>query len=106
MARPNSFRAFFSSARPTSSSAASAADGAAMVTGRANSDLSSSVRIRGSQIVPRIGAVERLVAEREVGDDVLFDRGFEQRPLEPGCVAHVTARDAAAGDAQPDQEIA
>ncbi len=36
-----------------------------------------------SEVVPRIGAIERLVAEREVGDDVAFDRGLQQRPLEP-----------------------
>ena len=35
------------------------------------------------KVVSGIGAVERFVAEREVGDDVALDRGFEQRPLEP-----------------------
>ena len=48
-----------------------------------------------SEVVPRIRAIERLVAEREVRDDVVLDRGFEQRPLEPGRVARVAARDAA-----------
>ena len=48
------------------------------------------------QVVPRIRAVERFVAEREVGDDVAFDRGFEQRPLEPRRVAGVAARDPSA----------
>ena len=47
-----------------------------------------------SQIVPRIGAVERLVAEREVGDDVALDRRFQQRPLEPGRIAQMAAVDA------------
>ena len=59
------------------------------------------------EIVARIGAVERFVAEREVGDDVAFDRGLEQRPLEPGRVAQMAARDRAVGaEAQPDQHVA
>jgi hypothetical protein len=36
-----------------------------------------------SQVMAGIRAVERLVAEREVGDDVALDRSFEQRPLKP-----------------------
>jgi hypothetical protein len=35
------------------------------------------------EVVARIGAVEGLIAEREVGDDVAFDRDFKQWPLEP-----------------------
>ena len=35
------------------------------------------------QIVAGIGAVEALVAEREVGDDVALDGDLQQRPLEP-----------------------
>ena len=50
--------------------------------------------MRRSQVVPRIGTVERLVAEREVGDDVALDRRFQQRPLEPGCIAQMAAIDA------------
>ena len=41
----------------------------------------------------RIGAVERLVAERKVGDDVALDRRFQQRPLEPGGIAQMAAFD-------------
>jgi len=37
--------------------------------------------------VARVGTVERLVAEREVGDDVSLDGGLEERPLEPAGVA-------------------
>src|SRR6185312_6681708 len=60
-----------------------------------------------SQIMPRIRAVERLIAEREVGDDVAFDCGLEQRPLEPGRVAQVAASDATiAIEAQPRQDVA
>ena len=47
------------------------------------------------EVVPGIGAVERFVAEREVGDDVALDRGFQQRPLKPGRVAQMATRDAA-----------
>src|SRR4029453_11116784 len=59
-----------------------------------------------SQIVARIGAVERLVAEREVGDDVALDHDFEQRPLEPGRIAQVAARDTLAIEPQPGEHIA
>jgi hypothetical protein len=45
--------------------------------------------------MPRIGAVERLVAEREVGNDVAFDRDLQQRPLKPGRIAQMAAGDAA-----------
>ena len=44
----------------------------------------------------RIGAIEGLVAEREVGDDVALDHGLEERPLEPGRVTQVAALDEAA----------
>ncbi len=39
------------------------------------------------EIVPRIGAVERLITEWKVGHDIAFDRGLQQRPLKPGWVA-------------------
>src|SRR6185295_9577280 len=58
------------------------------------------------KVVPRIGAVERLVAERAVGDDVALDRGLQQRPLEPGRIAQMAARDPAAVEPQPDQDVA
>ena len=45
------------------------------------------------EIVARIGAVEGFVAERKVGDDVAFDRRFQQRPLEPRRVTQMAARD-------------
>ena len=57
------------------------------------------------EIVPRIGAVERFVAERKVGDDVAFDRSFKQRPLKPGGIAQVAARDAVV-EPQPDEHVA
>src|SRR5437870_3249138 len=59
-----------------------------------------------SEIMPRIGTVERLVAEREVRNDIVLDRGFEQRPLEPGGVAGMAARDAAIENTHPDQHVA
>src|SRR4029077_16970603 len=48
------------------------------------------------KIMPRIRAVERLVAEREVSDDVAVNGGFQQRPLKPRRIAHVAARDCSA----------
>src|SRR5882724_357952 len=55
-----------------------------------------------SEVVPGIGAVERFVAEREIGDDVALDHRLEQRPLEPGRVAEMAAEHAAIV-AQPDR---
>ena len=46
--------------------------------------------------MPRIGAIEGFVAEREVGDDVALDHRLEERPLEPGRVTQVAALDEAA----------
>ena len=44
-----------------------------------------------SEILPRIGAVEGLIAEREIRHDVAFDRRLQKGPLEPGRIARVTA---------------
>ena len=55
----------------------------------------------------RVGAIERLVAQREVGDDVAFDHGLEQRPLEPRRIAQVAALDVAVGAGpDPDEHVA
>jgi len=35
--------------------------------------------VPASQIMPRIGAIERLIAERKIRHDVAFDRGFQER---------------------------
>src|SRR5262245_43642396 len=59
-----------------------------------------------SEVMPRIGAVERFVAEREVSDDVAFDHHFEERPLEPRRIAQMAARHALAVKAHPGQHIA
>src|SRR5450759_5615202 len=57
--------------------------------------------------MPRIRAVERFVAEREVGHDVALDRDFQERPLEPGGIAQVAALDARLTvEPQPDQHVA
>ena len=57
--------------------------------------------------MPRIGAVERFVAEREIRDDVALDHGFEQRPLEPGRVAQMAALDSTVRtEPEPAQDIA
>src|SRR5579883_405061 len=45
------------------------------------------------EVVAGVGAVERLVAEREVRDDISLDCGFQQRPLEPGRVTRMGADD-------------
>jgi hypothetical protein len=66
-----------------------------------NSDLGSVLRDRAPN-----RAIERLVAQREVGDDVVLDRGLQQRPLEPGGVARVAAGDAAVDHAHPHQHVA
>jgi hypothetical protein len=36
-----------------------------------------------SQVVARVGTIETLIAQREIGDDVALDHRFQQRPLEP-----------------------
>ena len=62
---------------------------------------------RPLEVVARIGAVERFVAEREVGDDVAFDAGLEQRPLKPGRVAQMAALDpAVSAEAHPHEKVA
>src|SRR5271166_5428757 len=53
--------------------------------------------LRILKVASRIRAVERLVAEGEVGDDIALDRRFEQWPLEPRSVAQMTAGDRAVG---------
>src|SRR3954465_12230672 len=53
-----------------------------------------------------IGAVERFVAQGKVGNDVAFDHGFQQRPLKPGRVAQMAARDPVNIEADPRQHIA
>src|SRR5690606_15879055 len=60
----------------------------------------------GSEVVPRVRAVERLVAQREVRDDVAVDGGLEQRPLEPRRIAQVAALDAAGRDPDPGEHVA
>src|SRR5262249_24059652 len=43
--------------------------------------------------MPRIRAIERFIAEREIGDDISLDRNLKQRPLKPGWIAQMTAGD-------------
>src|SRR5260221_407274 len=59
-----------------------------------------------SEILARIGAVERLVAEREVRDDVVLDHSLEQRPLEPRGIAQMAALYQAVAQTEPDQDVA
>jgi hypothetical protein len=35
------------------------------------------------KVMSRIGTIERLVAKRKIGDDVVLDYSLQQRPLEP-----------------------
>src|SRR5262245_30187882 len=95
--RPSLRLAAASTLPASSASAASPGDGAASVTGPRIRFLNNRVRKVGNplEIVTRIGAVERFVAEREVGNDVAFDRNLEQRPLEPGRVAQMATLDGA-----------
>src|SRR4029453_1023757 len=95
--RPSLLLAAASTLPASSASAASSGEGAASVTGPRIRFLNSRVRKVGNplEIVTRMRAVERFVAEREVGDDVAFDRDLEQRPLEPGRVAQMATLDGA-----------
>jgi hypothetical protein len=57
-------------------------------------------------IMARVGAIERLVAQWKVGNDISFDGGFQKWPLKPGWVTNVTAGDRTAPrDAQPHQYV-
>lgn len=61
----------------------------------------------GLEIVARIRAVERFITQREIRHDIVFDSGFQQRPLEPGRIAWMAARHCTVGiQAQPEQDIA
>src|SRR5262245_9307806 len=95
--RPSLRLAAASTLPASSASAASPGEGASSVTGPRIRFLNSRVRKVGNplEVVARIGAVERFVAEREVGDDVAFDRHCEQRPLQPGRIAQMAALDGA-----------
>src|SRR5581483_11197572 len=53
-----------------------------------------------------IRTVERLVTEWKVGDDIVLDRRFKQRPLKPRGVAQMAALDPVAAQAKPDQYVA
>src|SRR3981081_2906171 len=59
-----------------------------------------------SEILARVGAVERLVAEREIRNDIVFDDSLEQRPLEPRWVAQAASLDPAILQANPNQNVA
>jgi hypothetical protein len=52
------------------------------------------IRPHALQIVSRIRAIERFVAEWKISDDVALDSGLKERPLKPGWIAKVTTRDA------------
>src|ERR1700730_13256743 len=58
------------------------------------------------EVMSGIGTVEGFVAEGKIRDDVTFDRGLEQRPLEPRGIAQVATVDAAVPQAKPDQNVA
>src|SRR5260370_14853381 len=58
------------------------------------------------EILARIGAVERLVAERKVLNDIALDGSFKERPLKPQRVAHVASFDPTIPQPQPNQDVA
>src|SRR5258708_38663285 len=61
---------------------------------------------RNLEVMAGVRAVEGLITQREVGDDVAFDRCLEQRPLKPRGVAQVAALYAARGaDPKPRKNI-
>src|SRR6185295_10447087 len=65
------------------------------------------LRSRILEVMTRVRAIEGLIAERKVGDNVALDRRLEQRPLEPGRVAKPGALDSAIGcDAHPAEDVA
>src|SRR5512145_2497829 len=60
-----------------------------------------------SEIVSRIRAIERFVAQREVGNDVALDRRLQERPLQPRRIARETAVDGSAGgEPNPGEDLA
>src|SRR5262252_6292524 len=58
------------------------------------------------RIVSRIRAIERFIAEREIGDDISLDRNLKQWPLKPGWIAQMTARDLTRFEPQRNQHVA
>src|ERR1700758_1485392 len=94
------------SAAPTASSPSEDCGPSASVQGSLTRFLNSRRRMSALEVVPRIRAVERLVAEREVGHDVAFYGRLQQRPLKPRRVAQVTALDAPGTEAHVCEDIA
>src|SRR5690348_6408184 len=94
--RPSRRRAARSSAAASSTIAASSGARAGSVSGGRINPSSRCLRMDApSKIVAGVGAVERFVAERKIGDDVALDGRFEQRPLKPGGIAQMAALDRA-----------
>src|SRR6185312_10538060 len=106
--RPSRRRALTSSSAAMRAMSGSVGMANFSVKGRRARLSKSVLRIGGlSEIVPRIGAVEGFVADREISDDVAFDRGLKQRPLEPGWIAQMAAFDAASSvDPDPGKNVA
>src|SRR3954470_14178549 len=59
-----------------------------------------------SEIMPRIGTVEGFIANWKVGNDVAVNGSFQQRPLEPGRISRMAARNPAFRQSDPDEYIA
>src|SRR5258708_15394135 len=106
--RPSRRRARSPSARAACASVAASGPGGAVVALPLNKASSRKDLIAAaSQIVARVGAVERLVAEREVGNEVAFAGGLRQRPLEPARVPRVDAAEPAVRrDAHAHEDVA
>ena len=57
--------------------------------------------------MPGVRAVEGLINERKIGDDIAFDGRFKERPLKPGWVAQMASLDyARRADPHPDENVA
>src|SRR5664279_1251701 len=106
--RPSRWRARSPSAWAASPSAAASGPGGAIVAGPLRRASSRNDFIaRASQIVAGIGAIERLVAEWEVRNDVAFYGRLKERPLEPARVACMNVGNPAVlADAHAHEDIA
>src|SRR5262249_38990051 len=58
------------------------------------------------RVVTRIRAIERFIAEREIGDDISLDRNLKHGPWNPGWIAQMTARDLTRFEPQRNQYVA
>src|SRR5215469_2292743 len=96
-ARPRTVRICSSSALRTRNWGS--AGGAGSLTKPTEAILRSVLSIRRPrlEVRPAVGQVERLVDEREIGNDVAEDGVLDRRPVLPGGIVWVTAADRSSG---------